>query len=320
MQRLPQARKKVESPEIIHPKYKYKYSATSNCTQNQSTVKQQQFTSIACFLLTMNQICFEKYVNARTSDDLQHVYRRASISALKDELRFKSMIQKNPNPTKKQLKKDLIYKNAAKHAQLDAFENLLTMFCISQGMDIDDPRPIPDEDRAIVYQAIRCQLPLEYLQLILEAYPNACESGGLTDHILHPIHAACIYNLEVLEFLLTLYPDSANQVNAKGQMPFELFLENKQLTAISSDEFVSVAELFTSLDPTKTRSKEIFSRRRESLKKHIILDCIVPSHVKRQATQRIIHSCETSLTDSDDETSWNSYLGNHFTSSELERI
>ena len=218
-------------------------------------------------------------------------YRKAAINALKKELRCKGSIENKSNPSKK----DIYYINAVYNARREAFKNLLTMYGVAKGLDIfnNEHLSIPDEDRVVVYQAICCRIPLIYIQLLLDNYPQACESGGCVDHIRHPIHAACMYYREAIASILDVDANSSNQPNKKGQMPFEIFLENKNvIDDISSEEFLSIANRFTSLNPAT--SKAIFSRRRESLKQKIFCERIIPSHVKYQGS----HSSYSSRTSS----------------------
>lgn len=223
----------------------------------------------------------------------QRVYRKAALRALNQELKSLGMIQNVPNPTKSQLWKDNFYAKAAERARVDALENFLSMFCISRRLDLEDEHPLPDEDRVAVYQAMCSKIPQKYIQMMLRDYPRACESGGCVDHINHPIHAACTYHREAVHYILDLYPGSADQPNEDGKMPFELFIENEDMIDISSEAFVATVNRFTKLNPT--RSREIFSGSRNSLKDQIMSTCVVPSHLHRQSS----HSSGTTSHDNE---------------------
>lgn len=210
-------------------------------------------------------------------------YRREVIDALDKEIRYKDIIKHQTNITTFQCWKISFYKKAAKRAQLDALEILLAMHCISNKIDLNCEHIIPNQDRVAVCEAIRSKLPLKYIKLVLQDYPKACESGGCVDHINHPIHMACTHHRAVVPYILKIYPDSANQPDEWGKMPFQLFLEIEDSIDVSSQKFISTTSLFTTLNPI--RSKEIYSQSRESLKRFILSNYVLPFHLSKQASQ-----------------------------------
>ena len=201
-------------------------------------------------------------------------YRQAALKALEQELRCRR--KRMLNTTSNTLLHN-IHKNAAERARIQALDNLLTMHCVTHAMDINNHHPILNKERAAVYQAISSELPLKYIEMMLDDYPKACKSGGFGDSIHHPIHAACIYNQIVVEPILKLYPDSADQPDEAGRMPFELFLEHKEIIGVSCREFISSANRFMSLN--QMACERLLSKRQKrfkwevSMSKHCIVSC-----------------------------------------------
>lgn len=204
-----------------------------------------------------------------------HFYRKAALKALKQELRCRRMIKIRSNPTKLQHRICKFFIKAAERARKEALENFLTIYCINRGMDLHDHRPIPNEDRVALYQAISCKTPFKFIQVMLDDYPRACESGGCVDHINHPIHAACIYHQEVVEYILLMNPDSKTQPNEEGQMPLELFHENKEQIGVSHNDFFPSSANWGIL-MYSTTSQKILSRRQKDTKLKVTVDYIMP--------------------------------------------
>lgn len=228
--------------------------------------------------------------------------RKAVITSLDNELKCMSMIQKIPPCPPRGMSsnrwKVLYYRKEIEGMKYEALQNFLIMHCVSKGIDVNNHHYIPDQDRVAVTQAIRCKLPLKYIKLLLKDYPKACESGGVVDHINHPIHVACQENREVVRLVLERNPECANQRDQDGKLPFELFIENEDTIDISSEEFVSTTNLFNSLSP---RSREVFSRSRESLRNQIISNCILPSHIHERLNDVTFTFSISTHGDDDDE-------------------
>ena len=210
-------------------------------------------------------------------------YRQAALKALEKESRCK---QRMLNTTSNTLHG--IHKNAAERARIQALDNLLAMHCVTHAMDINNHHPILNKERAALYQAISSELPLKYIEMMLDDYPRACKSGGLGDSIHHPIHAACIYNQIVVEPILKLYPDSADQPDEGGRMPFELFLEHKEIIGVSCREFKASANLFMSLN--QMACERVLSKRQKRFKREVSMvnkDCIVSSGTTDYSTANL---------------------------------
>jgi len=132
------------------------------------------------------------------------------------------------------------------------------MFFLRVDNDGDVRSSIPDEDRAIVNEAIHAKLHPKYIKMIVYDYEKACESGGVVDHVNHPIHLACKNYPEVVKIILNAHPDCSTQSDGNGRLPLEIFLESSFLRNISKDFYKETIDLFSSLDLTSTR--KIFAR------------------------------------------------------------
>jgi len=193
----------------------------------------------------------------------------------------------NSNPWKV-----LYHKKEIQKLKNQALQNFLTMHCLSKGIVVHNHKFIPDQDRVVINQALVCKLPNKFIKLLLEDYPNACLSGGVVDHINHPIHVACRGHREAVRCLLEAYPESANQLDENGKLPFQVFIENKDTIDISSEIFIATTNLFYLLSP---RSRDVISNSRESLKDQLITDCILPSHLhpKNDVDSTFVtHACD----------------------------
>jgi hypothetical protein len=112
---------------------------------------------------------------------------------------------------------------------------------------------IPDEDRALVNEAIRANLDLQHIETLLKTFPRACESGGCVDHINHPIHVACAIYPRAVPTILKFAPESAGQYDENGKPPIELFLtnsENQEPKDITTEEIIGIAYQLYRMNPT----------------------------------------------------------------------
>ena len=125
----------------------------------------------------------------------------------------------------------------------------------SRALDIH----IPDEDRVIVNEAIREGLDLNFIEILLRNYPRACESGGIVDHIDHPLHNACKSYRKAVPAILRFAPHCANQRDVNGVSAIELFLSNVDPNDITNEELVSTINLLCEMDSKKAR--QIISKR-----------------------------------------------------------
>lgn len=106
---------------------------------------------------------------------------------------------------------------------------------------------IPDPDRSIVNQAISSKFDQKYIDLLLRNYPKACETGGIVDHINHPIHLACRVHPEVVRTILNLYPECSSQLDHDGKAPIEIFLK-EGADDVSKEEMTETINMFKRLD------------------------------------------------------------------------
>jgi hypothetical protein len=136
---------------------------------------------------------------------------------------------------------------------------LLGMFFLRVGDEGDIRSSVPDEDRAIVNEAIHAKLHPKYIKMIVGDYKRACESGGVVDHVNHPIHLACKNYPKAVKIILNAHPDCSTQGDGDGRLPLELFLESSFSRNISKG-YKETIDLFSSLDLTSTR--KIFARRK----------------------------------------------------------
>jgi len=143
-------------------------------------------------------------------------------------------------------------------AKEDAKKVLLTLRLIRE----QDDYYIPDEDREIFNEAIRAKLDLKYIDLLLQDYPIACESGG------YPVHTACSVYREAIPIILKHAPDCASQCNKNGKSTLELFLKNDIQLDITSEELASTLNHLCGLDLNRTMSmnKELSFPIRRSIK------------------------------------------------------
>lgn len=137
---------------------------------------------------------------------------------------------------------------------------------------------IPDEDRAVVNEAIRAHLDLKLIDLLLQDYPRACESGGCVDHLDHPIHTACSEYRHVVPIILKHAPECASQRNSDGKSALEIFLENGREIDFTAEELASTGDQLCKLDPNVM--KETRLTRRQSLREKVLLNGLIPYHIK----------------------------------------
>ncbi len=109
---------------------------------------------------------------------------------------------------------------------------------------------IPDEDRAILNAAIQSKFDLNFIEVLLNDYPRACESGGIVDHINHPLHNACKNYRRAVPTILKIAPYCASQNDGYGRSTLELFLSNHEDPSdLSAREIISTVNLIIENDP-----------------------------------------------------------------------
>ena len=190
----------------------------------------------------------------------EHSSKRRALN-MREAFTFRKLDKRNLKIAKEQAKENLL-NIRLKRERLEPF------YCI------------PDEDRAIINEAIRAKLNLEYIQVLLHDYPKACEVGGCVDHVHHPIHIACQEYRQAVPTLLRHNPECASQCNEKGESPIELFLRNNDPIDITSEELASTTNLLIRLDPTNVGGENCVFARRDSLKQRVLLNGLIPEHLK----------------------------------------
>lgn len=146
--------------------------------------------------------------------------------------------------------------------------NLLNIRLKREGLELNQYNGIPDQDRAIVNEAIRAKIDPNYIELLLNDYPRACETQGCVDHIDHPILIACAEHRHCVPTLLRHTPESAKQYDQNGKSPLELFLTNDDPIDITAEELASTTNLLCNLNPNA--ASEYFAKK-ETLKQHVLL-------------------------------------------------
>ncbi|GFH54927.1 predicted protein [Chaetoceros tenuissimus] len=136
---------------------------------------------------------------------------------------------------------------------------------------------IPDQDRAVVNEALRMRMDLDCLRTLIEEYPHALDCGGIVDHIDHPIHVACNHHRNAVKLLLELNPECANQRDANDKTPMELFLRNEDQLDITFDEFTETSSRFLKLDPTITSQRFLG---RESVRNIVLQNELIPRQIE----------------------------------------
>lgn len=136
---------------------------------------------------------------------------------------------------------------------------------------------VPDQDRAILNEAILAMIDLKYIELLIKDYPRACEAGGCVDHINHPIHVACKNYRRAVPIILRTAPESASQRDENDRAPLELFLKNRSMIDISSEEFANTVNHLCNANPKSSRETFV---RRQSLKQYVLMHGLLPSHLK----------------------------------------
>ena len=207
---------------------------------------------------TSSKTCFAGTAAVKITKE--HSFKRRALN-MREALTFRYLDKKNLKIAKEQAKKNLL-NIRLKRERLEPF------YCI------------PDEDRAIINEAIRAKLNLEYIQTLLHDYPKACEVGGCVDHVHHPIHIACQKYRQAVPTLLRHNPECASQCNEKGESPIELFLRNNDPIDITSEELASTTNLLIRLNPTKVGDENCVFGRRDSLKQRVLLNGLIPEHLR----------------------------------------
>lgn len=136
---------------------------------------------------------------------------------------------------------------------------------------------IPDQDRAVVNEALRMRMDLDCIRTLIEEYPHALDCGGIVDHIDHPIHVACIHHRNAVKMLLELNPECAKQRDANDKTPMELFLRNEDQLDITFDEFTETSSRFLKIDPTITSQRFLG---RESVRDIVLQNELIPRHIE----------------------------------------
>jgi len=133
-------------------------------------------------------------------------------------------------------------------------------------------------ERATLNEALRARLEPKHIQILLEDYPNACESGGCLDHINHPIHIACAIHPAAVPAILKAAPKCASQLDEKGMTPFEIFLRNKDTSAITPEKFANAVETLCKLTPVSL-TKGSFTKH-HSIKQRVFTNVLLPRHLE----------------------------------------
>lgn len=133
-----------------------------------------------------------------------------------------------------------------------AKNNLLSMRLLRESKS--EHFHIPDHDRVIVNEAIKARLDPKLIQILLHEYDKACETGGIEDHIDHPIHNACIHHRSAVLTILEMFPECAKQRDRDGNKPFTLFLKNEEVGDMSPESFVSTIDALYKMDPVGVRN------------------------------------------------------------------
>lgn len=137
---------------------------------------------------------------------------------------------------------------------------------------------VGDQDRVIVNEALKANIDIKYIDLLLlQDYPRACESGGIVDHVDHPIHNACRYYRRAVPIILKHSPECAKQRDEEGKLPLQIYLENGDLIDVTSEEFASTVNLLEELHPLST--EEPFMKDK-NLKNDVIKNSLAPFHVQ----------------------------------------
>lgn len=150
---------------------------------------------------------------------------------------------------------------------------------------------IPDQDRAVINEAIRAKLEPRYIELLLCDYPRSCEAGGVVDHVDHPIHLACSTYRQVVPLILKSCPECAKQRDEFERLPLQIFLEHSDDIDISEEAYLDTVNLLSDLNPESMGESFL---RRTSIKEEVIL-CNLPKHLKCTLNNPSSHENEGSL-------------------------
>eukprot|EP00558_Chaetoceros_sp_UNC1202_P006129 CAMPEP_0197236510 /NCGR_PEP_ID=MMETSP1429-20130617/3583_1 /TAXON_ID=49237 /ORGANISM="Chaetoceros sp., Strain UNC1202" /LENGTH=245 /DNA_ID=CAMNT_0042695299 /DNA_START=89 /DNA_END=826 /DNA_ORIENTATION=+ len=203
-------------------------------------------------------------------------YRKQAATALGSQFLIMAMNAKTKKTKKaKKFRPSHSYQNnlILKYAKEDAFECLLSLRALRE----DGDYYIPDQDRAVVNEAVRSKLDIRFIDIILQDYPRACESGGIVDHVNHPIHTACSQYRQCVSTILRKYPQCAYQRDSDGKLPLQLYIENNDYIDVSPEEFASTVNLLVKLNPF-SQDEPFMSDK--SLTEELIMYSLVPSHLK----------------------------------------
>lgn len=116
---------------------------------------------------------------------------------------------------------------------------------------------IPDQDRVIMNEAIYAKLHVKYIKVLLQLHNKACESGGIVDHVDHPIHLACIRHPYAVRTILDANPDCARQRNQDNKLPLDLFFEKRGFQIpkdISKKDFIATVNHLSQLNEVGANS------------------------------------------------------------------
>ncbi len=208
-------------------------------------------------------------------------YRERAIIALDRQLRLQKFDKPEESHTDGQTssnKQFIDYYNEVRNQNVieRAKENAKKYLLFIRSLRENNGYYIPDQDRAVINEAIRAKLEPKHIELLLKDYPRACEAGGVVDHVDHPIHLACSTHRQVVPLILKASPECAKQRDASDRLPLELFLSANDYIDITSEEFTSTMNLLIDLNPTSARESFL---RRSSCKNEVIL-ANLPSHLK----------------------------------------
>jgi len=182
----------------------------------------------------------------------------------------------------------LVNEKARSDAQSEVKRNLLAIRVLRERSG----SYIPDQDRAMLNEALRARLDPKYIEVLLEDYPNACESGGIVDHINHPIHFACSTHRAAVPVILRATPECASQLDDNGKTPLEIYIANNDMVDITAEEFAITVNTLCILNPKSVKASFM---QRESIKQHVLINGLLPSHLKNTLnleSEQIFEACK----------------------------
>jgi hypothetical protein len=192
-------------------------------------------------------------------EKLQHHQVHAHDASLKKSLTNKPCTGMSLR-WKQQIFKRQKYLKELKTAKGDA-EMIILGMCALRHEGDRRYTAVPDQDRAILNEAIHAQFDPRFIKLLLEGNTRACESGGIVDHVNHPIHLACRTHHRAVSVILEAHPDCASQRDQNGKLPLEIFLDQNSTRTctgttsndIFQEELTKTINLFSSLDLDSTK-------------------------------------------------------------------